>query len=80
MPATEGLDGLKISRNGGTMSKSTAMKILGIVALVAGAAASAATAGLVPALIAGGTALLTGVAGWNHPSPQAVAAFGTSAK
>lgn len=62
------------------MSKSTWLKIFAFVVTVGGAAATAATAGVLPAVIAGAAAASAWMAGLNHPTPAATKAFGPEAK
>lgn len=62
------------------MTKSTWLKILSILAVGASAAVGAASGGLSVALMAGASAAIAAIASLNHPTPAAVAAFGSAAK
>jgi hypothetical protein len=61
-------------------TKKTILKVLSGVGVVAGAVVTGITAGIPTAIIGGALALISVIAAWNHPTPQAVAAFGSAAK
>ena len=64
----------------GLPNKAIILHILGGVAVVGGAVATALTAGTVPAIVAGCVGVATYIIGWLNPTPTAVGQFGTGAK
>ena len=61
-------------------TRNTVLKVLAGVATVGGIVATALTAGTVPAIVGGAVSVTVYVLGLLHPTPQAVAAFGSQAK
>ena len=61
-------------------TKNTLLKVLGAVGVIGTITATALSAGTVPAIIVGVASTATYLAGLFHPSPQAISAFGASAK
>ena len=64
----------------GVPNKGVILHVLGGVAVVGTAVATAITAGTVPAIIAGVVGVTTYIIGWLNPTPTAVSQFGQSAK
>ena len=64
----------------GVPNKGIILHVLAGVGIVGGAVATALTAGTVPAIVAGVSAVAIYIAGWLNPTPTAVAQFGAGAK
>ncbi len=61
-------------------ARNNLLKVLSIVGVAAGVVTAAATGGVSAAIGVGVTGLIGIISAWNHPSPQAKAAFGAEAK